>query len=269
MVAKFEASVADQNAPCYISSGSSCNKTTLISKMIPNFKNWRYISVGNAFDVALKIKNYSIYGWKANEIDTHLMKNTEWGAVAYLTQSVYGANNKIWPNTNNTNITGCSGSGTDVYNQNICNEYHTSTGQKASTTHNIYGVYDMSGGAHEFVAAYVNNGHSNLTNYGLSLINAPAKYKNVYVSLGDTRSGNYEVNKNIYGDAIYETSSSYVNATTWYRENTYMPYSEFPWFSHDGYYFDYSAQVGVFNFWNERGYHDSVNSFRPVVIPLN
>ena len=32
----------------------------------------------------------NIYGFKESEVDTHAMKNLEWGAVAYLSQSKYG-----------------------------------------------------------------------------------------------------------------------------------------------------------------------------------
>ena len=49
-----------------------------------------------------------------------------------------------------------------------------------STTGTVYGAYDMSGGAWEYVAAYVDNGDSNLTSYGSSLVNGDAKVKNVY-----------------------------------------------------------------------------------------
>ena len=33
-----------------------------------------------------------------NKVDTHIMKNTEWGAVAYLTNSKYGKNSEVWIN---------------------------------------------------------------------------------------------------------------------------------------------------------------------------
>ena len=37
------------------------------------------------------------------------MKNTEWGAVAYLSQSAYGKNDKIWVNNSGSYITGSAG----------------------------------------------------------------------------------------------------------------------------------------------------------------
>ena len=171
------------------------------------------------------------------EVDTHMMKNTEWGAVAYLSQSEYGANEEIWNNSYNGYRTGCGGSSVSAYNESTCYEYTTTNGQKASTTHNIYGVYDMSGGAMEYVAAYVDNGHSNLTTYGQSIINADIKYKDVYtVGSSDSTANNYEANKNKYGDAVYETSSSYESFNSWYGDYSYAVVPATVWFRRGGHY---------------------------------
>ena len=79
-----------------------------------------------------------------------MMKNDEWGAVAYLSKSKYGKQNEeVDINSDSSYYTG-GGSG---------NAYVTNVGQ--STTGTVHGVYDMSGGAWEYVAAYVNNGNSN------------------------------------------------------------------------------------------------------------
>ena len=64
-------------------------------------------------------------------------------------------------------------------NESICNEYHTTLGVNASTTGNIYGIYDMSGGASEMVAAYVDN-TSSLYFKGTQIMEADLKYKDVY-----------------------------------------------------------------------------------------
>ena len=97
-----------------------------------------------------------------------MMKNDEWGAVAYLSKSRYGKGAEVDRNGNSSYYTG-GGSG---------NAYVNNVGQ--STTGTVYGAYDMSGGAWEYVAAYVDNGDSNLTSYGSSLVNGDAKVKNVY-----------------------------------------------------------------------------------------
>ena len=46
-----------------------------------------------------------------------------------------------------------------------------------SITGNVYGIYDVSGGANEYIAGYVNNGNSSLTTYGLSLNNGTINFK--------------------------------------------------------------------------------------------
>ena len=116
-----------------------------VSKVIvkPNVYSWRNIQIANAFTVSY---NYQ------RELDSHMMKNTEWGAVAYLSHSIYGINGEIRINNNSQYKTGYaattengSGSTTNVA------MWNTPTGYLASTTGNITGVYDMSGGAHEYV----------------------------------------------------------------------------------------------------------------------
>jgi hypothetical protein len=96
------------------------------------------------------------------DMESHMMKNTEWGAVAYLSHSRYGINKEI--NVNNScEYTGYSS--TLPINQSIFPEgfeagtdemlpYNYEIGYLASTTGNITGIYDMSGGSYEFVAAY-------------------------------------------------------------------------------------------------------------------
>ena len=117
--------------------------------------------------------------------NSHLLKNVEWGAVAYLSASAYGAGvmgvqiNSAYPATSadadgqdsRYGITGCGPSAkgqTSTYTDgtalnattiesptacsaNVQRAYNGSLGQLASTTNNVYGVYDMSGGAWEYV----------------------------------------------------------------------------------------------------------------------
>ena len=114
------------------------------------------------------------------------------------------------------------------------------TGGEDPTTITVAGgsmkiVYN--GGAYEYTSAYVDNGHSNLTTNGANIINSNSKYKNIYVmGTTDTRPNNYEANKNVYGDGVYETSSTGENSTTWYGDYSYMPYTLFPFFHRGGNY---------------------------------
>ena len=186
-----------------------------------------------------------------------MMKNDEWGAVAYLSKSKYGKNAEVDINSDSSYYTG-GGSG---------NAYVTNVGQ--STTGTVHGVYDMSGGAWEYVAAYVNNGNSNLTNYGSSLVNGDAKTKNVYSKgSSDSRDNNYSANSGKYGDAVYETSANgNSSSSSWYGDCSYFPYTSHPFFVRGGDY-DYGTDAGVFYFSYYDGYSNSDSSFRPVLVAL-
>ena len=139
-VAKFEASMAEANTNT-TENNNVANKTV---KILPNKVSWRYIQIGNAFAECYNMKEKSIYGLSTNA-NTHLMKNNEWGAVAYLAASQYGTIPKR--NSNSSYYTGG-------------NNYVTNKAQ--STTGTVNGVYDLNGGAWEYVAAYYDNGNSNL-----------------------------------------------------------------------------------------------------------
>lgn len=128
----------------------------------------------------------------------------------------------------------------------------------------------MSGGAWEYVAAYVNNGHSNLTTYGSSLVNAEAKYKDVYSKgSSDSYSNNYAVStpaNGHYGDAVWETSNSGTSTNSWYSDYSYFPYTTTPFFRRGGGYSG-GADAGVFYFRNYSGDGNSYVSFR-IVVPV-
>ena len=187
-----------------------------------------------------------------------MMKNDEWGAVAYLSKSKYGKQNEeVDINSDSSYYTG-GGSG---------NAYVTNVGQ--STTGTVHGVYDMSGGAWEYVAAYVNNGNSNLTNYGSSLVNGDAKTKNVYSKgSSDSRDNNYSANSGKYGDAVYETSANgNASSSSWYGDYSYFPIASGPFFVRGGYYYN-GTFAGVFYFDGYDGSSHSYYSFRPVLVAL-
>lgn len=151
--AKFEASMAEFNNNTLDNNNDPLKKV----RIVPNAMTWRYIHIGTMFDICrnMKVKS-SYYGSLAN-VDSHLMKNIEWGAVSYLTASNYGT----MPTTNTLHATPSSGvkeqwAGGRDYKKNI----------SQSTTGNITGVYDMNGGAWEYVAGYFDNENAYLRNYG-------------------------------------------------------------------------------------------------------
>jgi hypothetical protein len=103
------------------------------------------------------------YGFSGTTYDTHMMKNTEWGAVAYLSQSKYGkygnttysgVDKEVAINNCSTFITGIAGDTVSASSSSTTcttNTYNTTKGITASTTGNISGIYDMSGGSWEYV----------------------------------------------------------------------------------------------------------------------
>ena len=264
-VAKYEPSVSDTTDACYTSaSADNCDKATIIPKFVPNVYGLRYMTIGNQFTAAQNMATNTNYGWTSGTVDTHMMTNYEWGAVAYLSQSTYGKNSKVWINNSSTFITGCAGNSVSEASYSGCqNAYNTENGVNASTTGNMTGIYDMSGGSYEYTAAYVNNGNSYLTTNGSSILNS-AINKNVYNITTDSQANNYDANKNIYGDAIYETSNSY-NTTTgsWNTEFSNMPYSGTPYFVRSGGYGN-TASAGLFYFSSDSGAVRLHRSFRVV-----
>ena len=200
-----------------------------------------------------------------------MMKNDEWGAVAYLSKSKYGKQNEeVWINNSGSYITGSAGNSASASgNTGTTNDYTSTQGVKASTTGTVYGVYDMSGGAWEYVAGYVNNGHGNLTSYGSSLVNGDAKTKNVYSKgSSDSRDNNYSANSGKYGDAVYETSANGNSSNgSWYGDYSSFPNTGGPFFKRGGGYSN-GAVAGVFFFYVSNGNSLSGSSFRPVLVAL-
>ena len=228
-------------------------------KVEPGVQSWRSITVNDIYTNCL---NYN------KTLNSHMMKNDEWGAVAYLSKSKYGKQNEeVWINNSSSYITGSAGNsasaGTDV---GTTNDYTSTQGVKASTTGTVYGVYDMSGGAWEYVAGYVNNGNSSLTSYGSSLVNGDAKTKNVYSKgSSDSYENNYNANSSKYGDAVYETSTSGSGSTSWYFDYSGFPGKSVPFFIRGGSIGSEETNIGVFYFGTYEGYGTNNLSFRPVL----
>jgi hypothetical protein len=237
-------------------------------KIIPNVSSWRSITVNDIFNKVRSMETSNIYGWgtSGNNIDTHMMKNTEWGAVAYLSKSAYGKNAEIWINNSNTFTTGCAANSASEATYAGCeNAYNTANGLQASTTGNIYGIYDMSGGSWEFTSDYVDNGHSNLNN-GSVILSTENKYKNIYtVASTDSEPNNYALSINKKGIAVYETSTSGSGATSWNGDYSYMPRTDQPWFLRGG-HFSNGTNAGAESFSGAYGSASSNVGFRASVL---
>ena len=145
--------------------------------------------------------------------------------------------------------------------------YYTENGQKASTTRNIYGIYDMSGGSWEYMANYLGSVTGN--QFVSKFLTIESKYQTPYAGTGATdstvdRTKNYEANKEKYGDAIWETSNGCNGQYSWNADFSYFPYTSGPFFLRGGSYYKDSV-AGPFYFHNSDGSGYDYCSFRVVL----
>ena len=194
-------------------------------------------TIGGQFSTAQLFSTndtYSING------DSHMSKNSEWSAVAYLSQSKYGkygnqkydgVNREIY--TNDSAVQGTSSfsstkqykpgktgrsacritnsiveSGTYTYNDSLVTETTTkqdNCGTGASTTGNIYGIYDMAGGSYDRVMGNYND--NGMTNYSGSKYIENLESKD-YDKFTSSATNNLELSEGI-GQALGETINWY------------------------------------------------------------
>ena len=299
-----------------------------------------YINHNDAYRISRALTNSgNIYGLSSASTNSHLMKNSEWGACAYLSQSKYGQNGTEMT-TNNINlnsggdkrteeiagqigvvsvyaVTGCSSNTTDTANNVVTIEnlnastgdtgvsgtngtaykWNQKTGQNASTTGTIYGIYDMSGGTWERTADFISNGNGNLLTYGQALLDetkvtynestkavtpntgASTKYATIYPYLSPEtgtaekiNQANFKNNTKIYGDAVRETTSSNAgtsntgwNTSAWNSDYSFFPASGDPFFARGGSLWD-GSDAGSFAFRHISGPSSYNIGFRTVLV---
>jgi len=260
----------------------------------PNVVSWRNIQVGNAF--------YTSY-YYLRELDSHMMKNQEWGSVAYLSHSKYGSEASVRFNNHSGYLTGYAsvneptcGYTTDnrVCNQygtaeSITKPYNTSVGYLASTTGNITGIYDMSGGAWEYVMGILTNEtkvpfsgrnatyHSGFTGpygEGGALASGYAWPESRYYDTYAYGTSYREYTRGILGDATgemgpfasvkYGSRTNYIHS--WYKNHAYNVYNSSPWYMRSG-GCRHGSQSGMFAFSQDYGSSYDDVSFRIVLTP--
>ena len=264
----------------------------------PVFKPLTYaynnISTGDAYTISKEIASASsFYGLNSTKTDSHQMKNSEWGAVAYLTQSSYGRNgteislNNYYTTESSpwrTAITGMCTNGTSgSKSTTLGNAYNTTVGVKGSSTANVTGIYDLNGCVWERTAAYISNGNASLSSYGQSYANTTAnangyqtlstKWATVYPynSSSDGKTNNYSVYSGKksttygFGDAVLETSTTGSGSPSWNGDCSDFPGPSSPFFGRGGCYGDTSL-TGLFAFDDTIGgpYYDA--GFRSVLV---
>ena len=266
--------------------------------------------------------NNNQYGFSGTT-DTHMIKNSEWGAVIYLSHSKYGlcikkTCSEVNINNSSSMYTGRSGGYPGGYSavnkvykdkSTITKLYNTygfyrydgylldylknhGNSQKnisrvASTTKNIYGVYDMSGGADEYTMANVvgpdattmisgsggtyimHSGYTGLLRTENSEtdfvpytgIDYPdKKYYDIY-SYNIDRG---ELKTSKLGDGIRETYKQY--SDLWYNDSNGIGSSNAPWFCRGGNY-NSGKTAGFFYSNPSYGEPQSDTSTRLIITP--
>ena len=261
----------------------------------PNLQSLRNQNISTQFATALNFaggtqsgstitfSGNSTYGL-TSKTDSHMLNNNEWGAVAYLSRSKYGANREVYVNNSSGYYTGRSGGnvgGSTPINgtytdQESTTQYNTygfytwdgylldygadtqsstrELNKVASTTGNIYGVYDMVGGAWEYI---MGNFNSTAGNSGFSTF-PNDKYINLYSS--SIFTGTNSTNNSLCtlatcgGQALYETKG-------WYHDSSYFVISNTPWFRRGGSY-NAGRGAGIFNSNSYSGTNNALYGFR-------
>jgi len=261
-VGKFETST-DQTSLCYTDrSVENCDNAEQIPYILPNVNSLTYQKISNQFLTAQKFNIYI----NSSNIDAHMMKNSEWGAVAYLSQSKYGkygnkdyigVNKSIYQNrSNNSSATPyktgkSSGSpSSDSLSQAQCGyddivdrgEGKGACGAGASTTGNITGIYDMNGGGVDRVMGILANdsgipysGKSPNENSGFNGPLGQYAYRDEIYTSGmnfpDEKYYDKYTTTNVptacNGEICYGHALSETNG--WYGNRLEFPVSDWPW----------------------------------------
>ena len=282
--AKFETSLLEQCIPKDNAINANCDLTSFTLQIKPSVTSWRGARISTFFQSirGMQISKYATYGF-ANDTsyDIHMSKNSEWGAVAYLSQSKYGkygnpnytgADKEVAINNCSNYITGIGGDTVSAPSSNTTcttNTYETAKGQAASTAGNITGVYDMSGGTWEYMMGVLadssgaprsgltetyNSGFNGMLNDGSQYtngINFPeSKYYDLYEN-DDSTNHNGDLSKTgckkgiCYGHALSEVGTSN-SITGWYNDLYNYVFDTSPWFPRGGYYVDQRG-AGIFS----------------------
>jgi len=208
----------------------------------------------------------SYYGWNSTELDSHISKSSEWGAVSYLSLSVYGryrtyaaANRTLYLVLhNNENCFATKTGGSDQLTGSYSSPSWTYNGYQ-STTGNPYGVFDMSAGFTEIMASILlpSSSADNPT-YGLSILAGNSKYYDTFLT-------NPTLGSLSKGDATYETSGGLGENLAWGGQRSVSPTIQYPWFTRGGSH----GQLGTgnFSFSGSNGSLDDNTTFRTILVP--
>ena len=256
----------------------------------PNQKSLTNINISTMFNTSrtATTTKTSIYGTNSSTSDSHMIKNIEWGAAAYLANSIYGRYSdistciesgcEVWINNistgvnNGPSITGCSGPSVSAASSNsqtsCASGYDWKTkGVNASTTGNQYGIYDMSGGAWEYVMGVQKdaNGNVEVAYSGFSVSNFPnSKYYDLYDYQAESGVG---YSRYHLGDATKEILKNNLlvdGSYAWWNDLASCIYKDNSFVGRSG-HASVAENAGIFRFSTADGYGYPGNSFRSVL----
>ena len=232
------------------------------------------------------------------KLSSHMVNNNDWGAATYLSASKYGAGyNGVQINANgvdydnsqgttgcgpwengNTGSYGNSGLAIDhkgisvgtLGTQQACSSdgiraYNSTLGQLASTTNNPTGIYDMSGGSYEYVAAsYSNDLNSSSTSYFSQAAHPP------YVNTYNFSNFNSCIYQTCGGQALYEVNNgNSAGNNNWNGNSSYLvdAFQGWYWLGRGGFYYGGSS-AGLFDSISSNGDDGYGSAFRVALAPL-
>lgn len=210
--------------------------------------SWRNLTIGDCYT---KAYNYD----RAKE--SHLMKNSEWGAVAYLAHSSYGRD-AIEVSSNESTEYYTGGGAEEAYKTNLLQ----------STTGNITGIYDLNGGTMELLAVWNNVVESSLLVYGQSFASSGGTstiYATAYSnnqSLAGSMAYTQEVAK--IGDATYEIAQG--ETYTWFGDACIPPTTNLPFLGRGG-TSGMGDMGGIFSSVSYNGISNVSGAFRMILTP--
>ena len=223
------------------------------------------------------------------KLSSYMVNNNDWGAAVYLSASKYGAGyNGVQINASGAGhsdsygTTGCgplANGNTNMYDDsgtlgtpqacgNADRAYNGTLGQLASTTNNPTGIYDMSGGSWEYVAAsYSDNLNDSDTNDYFDSNVAHPPYVDTY-NITDLNSCTFDT---CGGQALYETNNGTVHGYgrnqwngQWLYVDNFSP--SYPWSNRGGGYGSGSS-AGLFYAVNNDGNANYYYTFRVALAP--
>ncbi len=261
--------------------GTAANVGTTNPTIKPNIASWRSQNVSTQFSTSQKFSSNASYGLRG---ESRMSKNSDWGAIVYLSHSAYGlGNNEIRINNYyySGTKTGCGASADNAAQSTTCSIiYAGASSYPQSTTGNISGIFDMSGGAGEYqMGSYTNasndkySGLCNIYDSGYKGVYSNPSYTGCNSSITSNTTGlDYPNSKyyKLYTTTSWQSNISYLGEALgetnyWHKDRNYFVNATNSWFLRGG---SLTSGVGAGGFDLDRNAGNGYSnvSFRSIVL---